>query len=57
LSIAGGGIVASLVYGIKPTDIITYASVSIGVLLVAMMASWIPASRAARVDPTIAMRV
>src|SRR5262245_48227765 len=45
-----------LVYGIRSTDPVTYAFVAISLVLVAVVASWIPALRATRVDPMVALR-
>jgi predicted permease len=47
---------AKLLYGVKPVDPVTFASVAVALLLVAAMASVIPALRATRVDPVIALR-
>jgi putative ABC transport system permease protein len=46
----------SVLYGVEATDPVTFAGVAAVLLAVAFLASWIPARRAARVDPLIAMR-
>jgi putative ABC transport system permease protein len=45
-----------LLYGVKPTDPATFAAVAALLLLVAAAASCIPARRAARIDPILALR-
>ena len=49
-------LLASLLYGVAPTDPPIYVGVCIALLTVAALASWIPARRAAAVDPVIAMQ-
>jgi putative ABC transport system permease protein len=46
---------ATQLYGVGPRDPITIACVSVGFVIVAMLASWAPARRAAAVDPTRAL--
>ena len=47
---------ASVLYGIKPGDWLTYTSVAFILLVVALTASYIPARRATKVDPMVALR-
>jgi putative ABC transport system permease protein len=47
---------ASMLFGIAPTDPITLAGIAAFLGAIAVFASWIPAVRATRVDPVIAMR-
>ncbi len=49
-------LMVSLLYQVSATDPLTLASVSALLIIVALMASYIPARRAARVDPMVALR-
>jgi ABC-type antimicrobial peptide transport system permease subunit len=47
---------SSLLFGVKPVDIVTYGGVSIGLAATALLASYLPSRKAATVDPMIALR-
>ena len=48
--------ISSLLYGVRPLDPLTFASALAILALVALAASVVPAMRAARVDPVVALR-
>ncbi|HZF30108.1 MAG TPA: ABC transporter permease [Gammaproteobacteria bacterium] len=55
-ALAATKVAATLLYGVTPRDPLTFASV-VGVLVVvALASSWVPARRAAQVDPIVALR-
>jgi ABC-type antimicrobial peptide transport system permease subunit len=49
-------LIASLLFGVQPTDTVTIAFVIATIMAVAAVASWLPAWRASRVDPNIVLR-
>jgi putative ABC transport system permease protein len=50
-------LISTLLYGVTPTDLVTFAGAA-GILFgVAVLACWIPAHRAARIDPVVALRL
>jgi predicted permease len=52
---AGAKAIEQQLYGIPPADALTFVSVPLILVLVAAVACWVPARRAARVDPAIAL--
>ena len=49
-------LMSSMLFGVRPTDLVTFAAVSLLLAGVAALASYVPARRATRVDPIVALR-
>ena len=56
IALAGTRVIASLFLGIKPTDPLTFIVVVLSLTGIALFACWIPAYRATRIDPLVALR-
>jgi ABC-type antimicrobial peptide transport system permease subunit len=55
-SFAASRAIASLLFGTQPTDLVTYAGMVLVLMVVALVAGYLPARRASRIDPMIALR-
>lgn len=49
-------LLASLLYGVRPYDIPTFLAVPLILVVVSLVASWVPARRATKVDPALTLR-
>ena len=49
-------LIANLLFGVRPTDVVTFISIPVLMLLTTLAACYLPARRAARVDPIVALR-
>jgi ABC-type antimicrobial peptide transport system permease subunit len=48
--------IGSMLFGVRPNDPVTLAAAAGALVLVAVIAAWIPARRTAKVDPMVALR-
>jgi ABC-type antimicrobial peptide transport system permease subunit len=55
-ALAFSRLVSGLLFGVKSTDPLTFGGIAILLTIVALIASYIPARRAARIDPMISLR-
>ena len=53
---AGTRAIASFIVGVRPTDAATFVTVVVLLAVIALIACWIPARRATRVNPLVALR-
>jgi len=50
------GVIASLLYGVSATDVGLFVAAAVAVVAVSLAATYVPARRASRVDPTLSLR-
>jgi putative ABC transport system permease protein len=49
-------VMSALLFGVQPLDLVTYAAVAVGLGLTTLLATYLPAMRASRIDPAVALR-
>jgi ABC-type antimicrobial peptide transport system permease subunit len=55
-SVLAGRLVAALLYGVTPRDPLAFAAAAVTLFATVVAAAWLPARRAARSEPAIALR-
>jgi ABC-type antimicrobial peptide transport system permease subunit len=55
-TLIGSRLVSTMLYGLKATDPLSLISATAALCLVALLAGYLPARRASRIDPTVALR-
>jgi ABC-type antimicrobial peptide transport system permease subunit len=55
-SLALNRLIASLLFGVQPTDLVTLAAVTVTMMLIAAAACWFPSRRASLLDPIVVLR-
>jgi ABC-type antimicrobial peptide transport system permease subunit len=48
--------IATQLYGVSPTDVVVFTGVVLLIAIIALLAAWLPARRASKVDPMVALR-
>jgi len=49
-------LMSTLLFGVKPTDLVTFATVAVTLAAIGLFASYLPARRATKVDPLVALK-
>jgi ABC-type antimicrobial peptide transport system permease subunit len=56
VSLMAARLIASLLFGTSPWDVTTYVAMVVGLMLVAAVSGYLPARRASRISPLVALR-
>jgi ABC-type antimicrobial peptide transport system permease subunit len=56
VTLAGDRLVSNMLFGLRPTDLVTLVGATAILLMVAAIAGYLPARRASLVDPMVALR-